>query len=53
MAAGLDWSVWHKDRWRAFANAVMKLRVAYNAGNFLLDKQLLAYQGLRSMELRS
>jgi hypothetical protein len=24
-----------RDRWRALLNAVMKLRVLYNAGNFL------------------
>ena len=34
---GMDWIrlAQDRDRWRALANAVMKLLVPYNAGNFL------------------
>jgi hypothetical protein len=33
----MEWTdlVQDSDRWRALVNAVMKLRVPYNAGNFL------------------
>jgi hypothetical protein len=36
---GMDWIYLAKDRdrWRALVNAVMKLRVPINAGNFLIS----------------
>ena len=34
---GMDWIdlALHMDRWRALVNAVMNIRVPYNAGSFL------------------
>jgi hypothetical protein len=33
------------DRWRAVVNAVMNLRVAQNAGNFLTSGGLVGFSG--------
>jgi hypothetical protein len=32
-----------RDRWRAVVNAIMKLRVAQNAGNFLTDSENVSF----------
>jgi hypothetical protein len=36
----MDWidQNWNRDRWLALVNAAIKLRVPYNAGNFLTSQ---------------
>jgi len=42
-----------RDRWRAFANAVMKLRIPQNEGNFLTRSGPVSFSRTRLRRVRS